>query len=160
LNVTGRAGRGLQGSQRGSHYRAPEFVLALPSGGTVSEQVQRRARDMTTRELTVELGDQPGRLMKEEIALAKAELFASGRQSVLGGGMLGAAALAARLAETARPHTLIRRTAAQAGTRVRHAARQAVSEPAARLRLAAAAGAAAGLILAAVAVTWQHRRRS
>jgi len=71
-----------------------------------------------------------------------------------------AAALAGRLAETARPHTLIRRAAAQAGTRVRQAARQAVSEPAARLRLAAAAGAAAGLILAAVAVTWQHRRRS
>ncbi len=70
-----------------------------------------------------------------------------------------ATALAGRLAEAARPHTLIRRTAAQAGTRVRQAAREAVSEPAARLRLAAAAGAAAGFILVAVAATWQHRRR-
>ncbi|HEY2269879.1 MAG TPA: hypothetical protein VGI96_45180 [Streptosporangiaceae bacterium] len=72
---------------------------------------------------------------------------------------LTAAALAGRLAETARPRTLIRRTAAQAGTRARQAARRAVGEPAARLRLAAAAGAAAGLILVAVAVTWQHHRR-
>jgi hypothetical protein len=70
-----------------------------------------------------------------------------------------AAALAGRLAETARPRTLIGRIAAQAGTRARQAARQAVSEPAARLRLAAAAGAAAGFILVTVAVTWQHRRR-
>jgi hypothetical protein len=60
----------------------------------MSEQVQRRAQDMTTRELTVQLGDQVSRLVKEEMALAKAELFASGRQSVLGGGMLGAAAVA------------------------------------------------------------------
>ena len=60
----------------------------------MSEQVQRRAQDMTARELTVQLGDQLSRLVKEEIALAKAELFASGRQSVLGGGMLGAAAVA------------------------------------------------------------------
>src|SRR5258708_6224538 len=114
---------------------------------------------MTTGELTVQLGDQVSRLVKEEMALAKAELFASGRQSVLGGGLLAAAALGGRLAETARPHTLIRRAAAQAGTRGRQAARQAVSEPAARLRLAAAAGAAARLILAVVAVTGQHRRR-
>lgn len=60
----------------------------------MSEQVQRRAQDMTTRELTVQLGDQLGRLVNEEIALAKAELFASARQSVLGGGMLGAATVA------------------------------------------------------------------
>jgi hypothetical protein len=68
-------------------------VLALPSGGTVSEHMQQRARDMTVRELTVQLGDQIGQLMKEEMALAKTELFASARQSVLGGGMLGAAAV-------------------------------------------------------------------
>lgn len=60
----------------------------------MSEQVQRRAQDMTTRELTVQLGDQLSRLVNEEIALAKAELFASARQSVLGGGMLGAATVA------------------------------------------------------------------
>lgn len=69
------------------------------------------------------------------------------------------AALAGRLAEAARPRMLLRRTAARAGTRARQAAREAVSEPAARLRLAAAAGAAAGFILVAVAVTWQYRRR-
>ena len=70
-----------------------------------------------------------------------------------------AAALTGRLAEAARPRTLIGRIAAQAGTRARQAARQAVSEPAARLRPAAAAGAAVGLILVTVAVTWQHRHR-
>jgi hypothetical protein len=59
----------------------------------MSEQVQHRAQDMTTRELTVQLGDQASRLVKEEMALAKAELSASARQSVLGGGMLGAAAV-------------------------------------------------------------------
>jgi hypothetical protein len=48
---------------------------------------------MTTRELTTQLGEQLGQLMKEEMALAKAELFASARQSVLGGGMLSAAAM-------------------------------------------------------------------
>jgi hypothetical protein len=60
----------------------------------MSEQVQRRAQGMTTGELTIQLGDQVSRLVKEEMALAKAELFASARQSVLGGGMLGAAAVA------------------------------------------------------------------
>ena len=59
----------------------------------MSEEVQRRAQDMTARELTVQLGEQLGQLVREEMALAKAELFASARQSVLGGGMLGAAAL-------------------------------------------------------------------
>lgn len=59
----------------------------------MSEQVQRPAQDMTTRELTAQLGDQVSRLVRDEIALAKAELFASGRQAVLGGGMLSAAAV-------------------------------------------------------------------
>lgn len=60
----------------------------------MSEQVQRRAQDMTTRELTAQLGDQLTRLMKDEVALAKAEMFASARQAALGGGMLTAAAVA------------------------------------------------------------------
>lgn len=59
----------------------------------MSEQLQRRAQDMTTRELTAQLGDQFSQLAKEQIALARAELFASARQSVLGGSMLGAAAV-------------------------------------------------------------------
>jgi hypothetical protein len=48
---------------------------------------------MSARELTVQLGEQLGRLVKDEIALAKAELFASARQSVLGGELLSAAAV-------------------------------------------------------------------
>ena len=69
-----------------------------------------------------------------------------------------AAALADRLAETARPRRLLQRTATQTRARAWHAARRAAGEPAVRLRLAAAVGAAAGLILVAVAVSWQHRR--
>jgi hypothetical protein len=60
----------------------------------VSEQVQRRTQDMTTRELTGQLGDQLTRLMRDEVALAKAEMFASARQAALGGGMLTAAGVA------------------------------------------------------------------
>ena len=60
----------------------------------MSQQVERSAQDLTTRELTAQLGDQLARLMKDEVALAKAELFASARQSVLGGGMLTAAVIA------------------------------------------------------------------
>lgn len=59
----------------------------------MSEQVQRRTQEMTTRELTVQLGEQLSRLLKEETALAKAELFASARKSVLSGAMLTAAAV-------------------------------------------------------------------
>lgn len=54
----------------------------------MSEQVQRRTQDMTTRELTSQLGGQLSRLIREEAALAKAELFASARQSVLGSSLL------------------------------------------------------------------------
>ncbi|HLI40162.1 MAG TPA: phage holin family protein [Streptosporangiaceae bacterium] len=55
--------------------------------------LQRRTEDMTARELTAHLGEQLSQLMKDEIALAKAEAFASARQVTLGGGMLGGAAL-------------------------------------------------------------------
>lgn len=68
------------------------------------------------------------------------------------------AALADRLAQAVRPRALIRRTAGKARTRARQAARRAVGEPPARLRLTAAAGVTTGLILVAVAMTWQHRR--
>lgn len=61
----------------------------------MSEQVQRRPQEMSTRELTAQLGDQLARLMREEVALARAEMFASARQSMLAGGMLSAAAVAA-----------------------------------------------------------------
>lgn len=52
-------------------------------------------RELSVPELTVRLGEQLSLLVREEMALARAELFASGRQAVLGGGLLTAAALAA-----------------------------------------------------------------
>lgn len=66
----------------------------------VSEDLRRapsaddRPRDVPVRELTAQLGEQLTRLVREETALAKAEIFASARQAVLGGGMFGGAALA------------------------------------------------------------------
>jgi putative superfamily III holin-X len=60
----------------------------------VSEQLQRPAQEKTVRELTTQLGDDLTRLVKDEITLAKAELFASSRQAVLGGGMLTGALVA------------------------------------------------------------------
>jgi hypothetical protein len=48
---------------------------------------------MSARELTVQLGEQLGRLIKDEVTLARAELFASARQSMLGGQLLTAAAV-------------------------------------------------------------------
>lgn len=56
-------------------------------------QVQRRTEDMTTRELASQLGEQLSRLMKDEAALAKAEMYACARQAMLGGGMMSGAAL-------------------------------------------------------------------
>jgi hypothetical protein len=49
--------------------------------------------DLSVRELTVRLGGQLAALVREEIALAKAELFASARQALLGGALLAAAAV-------------------------------------------------------------------
>jgi Putative Actinobacterial Holin-X, holin superfamily III len=51
-----------------------------------------------TIELTHQLGEQLSKLVREEIALAKAEAFASGRQAVLGGGLLSGAAVAGHTA--------------------------------------------------------------
>ncbi len=50
-------------------------------------------RDRSVRELTVLLGEQLSRLLREEVALARAELFAGTRQAVRGGGLMGAAAV-------------------------------------------------------------------
>jgi Putative Actinobacterial Holin-X, holin superfamily III len=49
------------------------------------------AEDLTARELAGQLGDQVARLVRSEVALARAELFAAARQAVLGGTMLTAA---------------------------------------------------------------------
>jgi hypothetical protein len=59
----------------------------------LSEGVQRQPRELSARELTAQLGEQLSRLLKDEIALARAELFASARQAVLGGGLLATAAV-------------------------------------------------------------------
>jgi Putative Actinobacterial Holin-X, holin superfamily III len=51
-------------------------------------------RRLSLPELTVHLTEQVKRLLQAEVALARAEMFARGRQAVLGGGLFGAAALA------------------------------------------------------------------
>jgi hypothetical protein len=51
------------------------------------------AENLSARELTGQLGGQVSQLLRDELALARAELFARGRQAVMGGGMLAAAAL-------------------------------------------------------------------
>ncbi len=50
-------------------------------------------RDLSLRELTVRLGGQLSELVREELALARAELFANARQAILGGGMFATAAV-------------------------------------------------------------------
>ena len=47
----------------------------------------------SARELTSRLGGQLSALVREEMALAKAELFASARQAFLGGALLTTAAI-------------------------------------------------------------------
>jgi hypothetical protein len=59
----------------------------------VSGDVQRQTRELSTRELTAKLGEQLSTLMKQEIALARAELFASTRQAILGGALMAIAAV-------------------------------------------------------------------
>lgn len=49
--------------------------------------------ELSARELTAHLGEQLTTLVRQELALARAELFASGRQAVLGGGLLGTSAI-------------------------------------------------------------------
>lgn len=57
----------------------------------MNDSDRRLARDLSARELTAQLGEQLSRLVSDEIALAKAEMFASTRQMILGGGLFGAA---------------------------------------------------------------------
>lgn len=59
----------------------------------MSEQAGSAPRDLSAGELTVQLGNQVSQLLRDELALARAELFARARQAVLGGGMLGTGAL-------------------------------------------------------------------
>lgn len=59
----------------------------------LSEDSQRQTRELSARELTAQLGEQLSRLLKDEIALARAEIFASARRTILGGGLLATAAI-------------------------------------------------------------------
>ena len=59
----------------------------------LSGDVQRQPRELSVRELTAQLGEQLSRLLKDEMALARAEFFASARRTVLGGGLLATAAI-------------------------------------------------------------------
>jgi Putative Actinobacterial Holin-X, holin superfamily III len=61
----------------------------------MTSQTQRPAAELTARQLTAQLSEQLVRLFRAEVALAKAELFISARQAVLGAGMLTAAATVA-----------------------------------------------------------------
>jgi hypothetical protein len=55
---------------------------------------EKAAEELSTRELTSRLGEQMTTLARTEFALAKAELFARGRQAVKGGGLFAAAGIA------------------------------------------------------------------
>lgn len=50
-------------------------------------------KKLSLPELAAHLAEQVTRLVRAELALARAELFARGRQAVLGGGLFGAAAV-------------------------------------------------------------------
>lgn len=69
----------------------------MVSDGSVSKSSDKPS-DMSVRDLTVQLGEQTSRLVREEIALAKAELFADTRQAIMGGGLLSGAAVAGHTA--------------------------------------------------------------
>lgn len=59
----------------------------------MSDEASPAPRDLSLGELTVQLGNQVSQLVRDELALARAELFERARQAILGGGMLGTAAL-------------------------------------------------------------------
>ena len=59
----------------------------------MSKQEGSAPSELSAGELTVQLGSQVSQLLRDELALARAELFARARQAILGGGMLSAAAL-------------------------------------------------------------------
>jgi Flp pilus assembly protein TadB len=59
----------------------------------LSEQAGPTARNLSARELAGQLGGQVSQLLRDELALARAELFTRARQAALGGGMLATAAL-------------------------------------------------------------------
>ena len=74
-----------------------EAGSANPQGPPEWRNIEQEGRFPTewlsAGELTVQLGSQVSQLLRDELALARAELFARARQAILGGGMLNAAAL-------------------------------------------------------------------
>lgn len=64
----------------------------------MSDDGHPKPSDMSTRDLTMQLGGQMSRLVREEIALARAEIFADARQAVMGGGLLSGSAAAGHTA--------------------------------------------------------------
>ena len=61
----------------------------------VGHQADRPADSRSVHELTAQLGRQLSQLLRDEVALARAEIFARARQAVTGGGMLATAGLLA-----------------------------------------------------------------
>jgi Putative Actinobacterial Holin-X, holin superfamily III len=68
-------------------------MFAIGAAGSGSGMARADVREQSARELAIHLGEQLTRLVRQELALARAELFANARQAVLGGGMLSAAAV-------------------------------------------------------------------
>ena len=68
-------------------------VFAIGTAGSRSGMERADVREQSARELTMHLGEQLTRLVRQELALARAELFANARQATLGGGLLGTAAV-------------------------------------------------------------------
>ena len=50
-------------------------------------------RDLSIRELTAQLGEQLPQLMRDQVALARAELFARARQAMVGSELLAISAI-------------------------------------------------------------------
>jgi hypothetical protein len=59
---------------------------------------QTRDRDLPTAELVRQLSDQTSRLIRQEMALARAELTAKGKQAGIGAGLFGGAGVFGLLA--------------------------------------------------------------
>lgn len=59
---------------------------------------QTRDRDLPTAELVRQLSDQTSRLIRQEMALARAELTVKGKQAGIGAGLFGGAGVFALLA--------------------------------------------------------------
>jgi hypothetical protein len=57
----------------------------------MSDQIRNSGYDKSTAELVRQLSDQTSRLIRQEMALAKAELSAKGKEAGLGAGLFGGA---------------------------------------------------------------------